>query len=658
MTQMTVQQAYDLGLGHIRAGRSGEAEAVLRQVVGADPNHLPSWLALAQLYYQTGRAAPALDAMRRAVTLDPRNPDLQGNLGTVLAATGQLDEAINVFVSAISLSPNSAGLYSNLGNALQAKGLYEQAVEAYRRAIAFQPASFEAHNNIGTAFMALDRKDEAIPEFRAALSLRPDFVQALNNLGTALGEKGFLDEAIKTCLRAIQIDPNFLGIYRNLGNSYRDAGRLDDAIAAYRKASEKKDDPAAMDDLFIALLLHPHLTREQVWQEHVTWNREYAKPLIPAHISHPNDANPDRRLKIGYVSPDFSEHPVGRFFLPLIANHDHTQFEIYCYDDTRRPDTLTQQAKAHAEVWRRTLGMPDENLAHLIRQDRIDILVDLTMHTKRNRLLAFARMPAPVQTTYLAYPGTTGLETMDYRITDPYLDPPDADEQFQSEKTVRLPHAFWCYQPHRLVPEVAPLPAATRGFIMFGCLNLFGKMNAPMFDLWAQILNNVPNSRIVLYCFEGSQRDRLLEHFAAKGIESARIELVPRSKPAEYFAKYRQIDIALDTSPFPGGTTSCDALWMGVPVVTLAGNTPLSRGGVSILSNVGLTELIAGSRDQYVEIATALAKDPQRIANYRTTLRDRMSASPLMNAPQHARDIEAAFRRMWRNWCQSPARLR
>jgi predicted O-linked N-acetylglucosamine transferase (SPINDLY family) len=263
----------------------------------------------------------------------------------------------------------------------------------------------------------------------------------------------------------------------------------------------------------------------------------------------------------------------------------------------------------------------------------------------------FARKPAPVQATYLAYPGTTGLETMDYRITDPYLDPPGADERFQSEKTVRLPHAFWCYQAHRLVPDVGPLPATTAGHVTFGCLNLFGKMNEPVFEVWARILRQVPGSRIVLYCFEGSQRKRLLDFFAARQVEGSRIEMVPRTMPEKYFARYQMIDIALDTHPFPGGTTSCDALFMGVPVVTLAGETPLSRGGVSILSNVGVNELIATSRDQYVEIATNLAKDPERIAQYRQTLRERMTASPLMNARQHARDIEAGFRGMWRKWC-------
>jgi predicted O-linked N-acetylglucosamine transferase (SPINDLY family) len=655
---MTVQQAYDVAVGHLRAGRAGDAEGALRQVVAADPNHLPSWLALAQIFYQTRRAVPALEAMRKAVALDPRNADLQSNLGTVLAAMGQLDEAIAAFLTAISLAPNVAGLYSNLGNALQAKGQYEQAIEAYRRAIALEPSSPEAHNNLGTAFTALDRKDEAIPEFRTAISLKADFAHALNNLGTVLGEKGLLDEAIEMLLKAIRAEPNFLGVYRNLGNSYRDAGRLDEAITAYRKATERKDDPSAMDELFIALLLHPHLSGKQLWQEHVDWNQDYARPLIPSHISYPNDRDPNRRLKIGYVSPDFSEHPVGRFFLPLVVNHDHTNFEIFCYDDTRRPDSATEIARKNADVWRRTLGMADEKLANLIRQDQIDILIDLTMHTKRNRLLVFARKPVPVQATYLAYPGTTGLETMDYRITDLYLDPVGTDKRFQSEKTVRLPHSFWCYQPHRLAPEIGPLPASTRGHVTFGCLNLFGKMNEPMFDLWARIMNNVPASRIVLYCFEGSQQKRLLDYFAGRALDASRIELVPRTLPAKYFAKYNEIDIALDTHPFPGGTTSCDALWMGVPVVTLAGSTPLSRGGVSILSNAGLSELIAGSHDHYVEIATALAKDVERIAQYRATLRAQMAASPLMNAPQHACDIESAYRQMWRNWCAAPAGLK
>ncbi|HEY8751277.1 MAG TPA: tetratricopeptide repeat protein [Tepidisphaeraceae bacterium] len=656
--QMTTQKSYEQAMQHLRAGRPADAEAAFQKVLGTDPRHLQSLLGLAQIFYQTGRPGPAVDALRKAAAIDPRNADLQSNLGTVLSATGQIDEAIAAFAQAISLAPNIGSFYSNLGNALQSRGQYEQAVEAYRRAIALQPMSADAHNNLGTAYIHLDRKDDAIPEFRQALTLRPSFAQAMNNLGTVLCEKGVLDEAIQCCKRALELDPDLLGVYRNLGNSYRDAGQLDEAIAAYRKASARKNEPAAMDDLFIALLLHPHLTREQVWNEHVIWNREYAMLLAPRQLAFANTPDPHRKIRVGYVSPDFSEHPVGRFFLPLIVNHDRSRFEIYCYDETRRPDLLTEEAKKHADVWRRTMALRDDQLARVITDDRIDVLVDLTMHTKRNRLLVFARKPAPVQTTFLAYPGTTGLTAMDYRITDPYLDPPDADQQFYSETSIRLPSSYWCYQPHRLAPPVNPLPAITRGEVTFGCLNLFGKMNAPVFELWTRILNAEPRSRIVIYCFEGSQRDRTIRFFAERGIDRSRIELVVRTSPAEYFLRYHQIDIALDTSPFPGGTTTCDSLWMGVPVVTLAGNTPLSRGGVSILSNVGIPELIAKSPDEYVQIASSLATDLPRLSAYRAGLRERMTTSPLMNPQQHARDMEAAYRQMWSRWCATASPLK
>jgi predicted O-linked N-acetylglucosamine transferase (SPINDLY family) len=294
----------------------------------------------------------------------------------------------------------------------------------------------------------------------------------------------------------------------------------------------------------------------------------------------------------------------------------------------------------------------------MIRNDHIDLLVDLAMHTRHNRLLVFARKPAPIQVTYLAYSGTTGLETMDYRLTDPYLDPPGSDETVYVEKTVRLRHTFWCYQaPPHAPPVVAP-PAFAAHRVTFGCFNQFAKVTSKALEAWAEILRKVPDSLLVAYAAEGEHRRHSRSILEEAGVDPQRLQFLKRVSTPAYFAQYNQIDIALDTFPYPGGTTTCDALWMGVPVVCLPGGTAISRGGLSVLSNVGLSEFAAVDLANYIQIAVKLAMDLPRLADLRVSLRDRMQASPLMNARDFARDIESCYRNMWRNWCQAKTERR
>ncbi len=395
----------------------------------------------------------------------------------------------------------------------------------------------------------------------------------------------------------------------------------------------------------------PGYDAQALYEEHRRWNRRHAEPLTKFIRPHLNDPSPDRRLRVGYVSPDFRSHPVGRFLLPLLKSHDHQGFEIFCYASVLVADSVTEQCRARADVWRDVLGLSDKQVAHAIRQDRIDILVDLTMHMAYNRLLVFARKPAPVQVTYLAYCGTTGLDAMDYRLTDPYLDPPGQDGRIYSEQSVRLPETYWCYEPPREAPPVNALPALETQQVTFGCLNNFCKVSGPVLAAWSQLLQAVPHSRLLLHAGSGSHRDRVRAFLAAQGISAERVAFIDWRPTAEYFGVYQRIDLALDPFPYGGGTTTCDALWMGVPVVSLAGQTAVGRGGLSLLSNVGLPELVARDCEQYVQIAVALAQDLSRLSQLRATLRDRVQASPLTNAPRFARNVEAAYRTMWQRWC-------
>ena len=317
------------------------------------------------------------------------------------------------------------------------------------------------------------------------------------------------------------------------------------------------------------------------------------------------------------------------------------------------PDGVTRELEDLADGWLSIAGMSDSQVADRIRNDRIDILVDLALHTATNRMLVFARKPAPVQVTMLGLPATTGLSTIDFRITDPYLDPPGPGDGDYSEQSVRLPHGFWCYDPDRDALPVADAPARKNGIVTFGCLNQFAKVNRPVLQLWARILRSVPGARLVLHSPPGSHRDAVTALFENGGIARARLEFAAQAPFRAYLEHYHHLDLCLDPFPFSGGTTTMDALWMGVPVITLAGRTAVGRGGVSILSNVGLTELIARSPEEYVALAVALARDPARLAGLRAGLRQRVQSSPLVDGPQYAADVEQAFRRMWLTWCGS-----
>jgi protein O-GlcNAc transferase len=616
--QMTLQQQFEAGLSHHQAGRLTEAERIYRQVLAEQPNHADALHLLGMLSGQTGRWDAAEDLIRRAIRIEP----------------------------------DYAEAYNNLGNCLKGNGRLDEAIAAYRQAIRIKPDFAEPHNNMGIAFRDNRQFDEAIASYRQAVRIKPDYAEAQSNLGNALKDTGQLDQAIACHREAIRLKPSFAGAYNNLGNALTRIGQLDEAIISYRQAIRLKPDfVEAHSGLVKTLHSHPGYDARTIHEELQRWSRRHAEPLKKLIQPYTNNRDPERRLRIGYVSPDFRDHVVGQNLLPLLREHNHGQFEVFCYADMVRNDAFTEQIRDYSDAWRSIARLSDSQAADLIRQDRIDILVDLMLHTANNRLLIFAHKPAPVQVTYLGYCGSTGLETMDYRLSDPYLDPTDSDLSFYSERTIRLPETYWCYGVAGPTPEPSPPPATTAGYITFGCLNSFTKVSPPALDLWAEILRVVPQSRLIVHSRPGKHLDAVRERFAGKGISTDRLEFPGQQPWPEYVNTYGRIDIALDPFPWGGGITTCDALWMGVPVVNLVGQTAVGRGGASILANIGLPELIARSPEQYLQIATGLARDLPRLAEMRRTLRGRMQASPLMDAPRFARNVEAAYRQMWRNWC-------
>ena len=637
------------------SGRPGEAVAVYREAISLRPGTAQLHVELGNALVEADRCEEAVAEFRRAIAIAPVDADAWYGLGVAFGRGRELDQAIGAFKEAVRLRPNDAHAHTHLGIAYYERGMLEASIAAHRRAVACAPNFAEAHNNLGLALHAAERSAEAVAAFRQALSARPNYPEALNNLGLAYEQLGKPDEAIGAYRRAVAARPGFAQAQNNLGNVLKEIGRLDEALVAYRESARASHLPWMHGNLLFALYAHQDVGPEELYREHVQWAERFVKPLVGERKPHSNDRKPERRLRVGWVSPDFNQHPVGRFLLPLFENIDRGEFEMFCYADGHRNDWVTDALKKHADQWQVTAGFSDVRVAEGIRADAIDILIDLTSQTKDNRLLVFARKPAPVQATYLAYGGTTGVDAIDYRITDPYLDPTGTDEAFYFEKSVRLPHTYWCYQGP---PEAGPVtlaPVEKEGQVTFGCLNTFSKVTPQVINTWARILKRVPTSRLLLHCREGTHRTSVTEAFRRERVDVDRIQCVPRTSRPDYFRLYQHIDIGLDPFPYPGGTTTCDALWMGVPVITLKGRTAVSRGGFSVLSNVGLPELVAESIEGYIGLAGKLAGDRGRIVELRSTLRERMLRSPLMDAPGFARDFGEALRGMWRRWCAAPA---
>jgi protein O-GlcNAc transferase len=632
-------------------GQVDEAIAAYSRAIVLKPDSPEAHFNLGIILQARGQLDQTIAAYRQAIALRPNYADAHSNLGVALLNTGQLDQAIAAFRQAVILKPNFAEAHFNLGNALRSSGQLDEAIAAYRQAIALRPNYADAYNNLGVAMKYKRQLDESIAACRRAIAIRPNYAEAHNNLGNALRELGQLDESIAAFRQAIALEPDLSEAHNNLGNALKDQGQLDLAMAAYRAALLLKPDyPGAQSNLLYVMYFHPGYDAQAIYEEHRRWSQQHAEPLMKFVQPYTNDRNPERRLKIGYVSPDFHEHCQSLFTVPLFSHHNHRDFEIFCYSHQVHTDALTTRLKSFADVWRNVAQISDQQLSEIIRNDQIDILVDLTMHMANSRPQLFARKPAPVQVAWLAYPGTTGLSAMDYRLTDPWLDPPGLFDTCYSEESIRLPDTFWCYDPLTNEPQINDLPALQNGFITFGCLNNFCKINDGVLKLWAQVLAAVPNSRLILLVPAGQVRQWVQDKFREQGIDAKRVEFADYKPRAEYLKSYNRIDLGLDTQPYNGHTTSLDSLWMGVPVVTLVGQTVVGRAGWSQLCNIGLQQLAALTPDEFVFIAAELAGDLPRLRELRSGLRQRMQASPLMDASRFAHNIETAYRKMWHRY--------
>lgn len=537
------------------------------------------------------------------------------------------------------------------------KGETARSIAVYQYALRSYPDHSGILTNFSGVLLSLGLRDEALPILLKVVDQDPDYLGAWDNLAEAAYRYGRLDEAEMFARHALEIDPGDYIAWNHLAGVYKDRGRLLEAVNYFQKGILAS--PA--NSMIYSNLVFTSIYCGQGWMPDYTaetarnFDRVHARRYWRDDWGHENTPDPDRPLRIGFVSPDLRRHAVAYFVEPLWQNLDRKQFHLVAYYNQATRDPVTDRMEALADEWRPVIGLNDDQLAEQIRKDRIDILVDLAGHTAGNRLLAFARKPAPVQLTWLGYPSTTGLRAMDWLLTDASLDPPGMTEHLLVEKPWRMKDVFCVYRPHDGSPEpIGRLPADDNGYITFGCFNNFAKVTPQVIALWCQILVQVPTARLLLEAnaledpsFAADVRGR----FAAGGVDPARLELLGR-RPEHQYHLYNRIDIALDPFPCNGGTTTFDTLWMGVPLVSLEGGHMMARMGGDLLRHAGLGELAVGSEAAYAETAIALANDLPRLRSMRDGLRDRVRQSPLMDAPLFARNFEAAMRGMWQEWCQ------
>ncbi len=649
------QAHFDLGSVLQAQGKLDEAARCYRTALELQPNDASAHINLGAILQARQAYDEAESHFRAAVQAQPEDSSAQLNLGTNYQARDQLAQAETCYRAALRLDSRCVAAHSALGSVLLRQGKSDEALTAFEEAIRLEPREAESHLNASAALQAQGKFNAALTRLEEAIRLDPNNALAYSNLGVIRNEQGRRDDAVAACRRAIELDPKAAEAHNNLAVALMALGRMDEAIASARQAAglSPVGSPHGSNLLYM-LNYDPRYDPATIFAEHRAWAARHADPVTARSAPHSNDPAPDRRLRVGYVSAHFIAHAVNFFTEPILAAHDHEHVEVFCYAHVDQPDEITARLRACADHWRDIAHLSDEQVSQLVRDDRIDILVDLAGHIGGNRLGLFARKPAPVQVTYIGYQNTTGMRAMDYRLTDAWADPPGVTDEIYTEKLVRLPRSFFCYLPSPDAPPVSPLPALEKGHITFGSFNAFAKIGPTVLATWARLLDAVPGSRLVIV---GNAAPSLVEYlthsFEKHGVETGRLTLADRRPREGYLELIRQVDVALDPFPFNGHTTTCDALWQGVPVVTLAGETYVSRFGASAHVNMELESLIAKTPDESVEIAARVAGDVERLAELRASLRQRMAASPLLDSAGFTRELEAAYRKMWIDWCNA-----
>ena len=673
----------------VKEGRLEEAKALFNSICRSTANDAEAWFWLGRVYGKLGEIDAAGECCRRAIGLDPDYCEAHVNLGKVLLLQGKYKEAIANYQTVLKIDSKNAEAYTDLGNVWFRQGKFEDAVKCYETVVRLKPQSADALYNLGNIKRVQNKYSEATSCYEKAISINPDMAAAYNNLGAALYKQGEVARAISNYQSALELDPDYAEAYNNLGIILREQGYMVDAERMFNKAMQlnpeliepylclgamrnrQGDAESAMELFQKALAIAP--SRADI-QSSILMTmyylpgyssdtlfaaaRQWAVRHKPEGWRPPrflNNTDPLRRLRIGYVSGDFNAHPVAYFIEPVLRHHDRSEHEVFCYYNNTISDEYTRRLQACSDHWVDIAGQSNEAVLQRIQRDGIDVLVDLSGHTANNCLPVFIHKAAPVQATWMGYFATTGVETMDYVISDQYVIP-RGDERFYVERVVRLPHSYLCFSPPRHPVDVSPLPALTAGTITFGCFNNPAKLSRATFDCWLRLLHAVPQSRLFIK-YRGADSDTNQKRYKAlfenAGIGTERLRLSGYSPREGMLAAYHEVDIALDPFPYNGGTTTAEALWMGVPVITLRGDRFAGRVGESMLTAMGLGEFIVNMEDDYVARVAALTADLDTLADLRATLRERMLDSPLCDGAAFTGSLEEAYRRMWRTWCRT-----
>jgi len=645
------------GMALEQEGRLDEALRHYEQAVHLAPNLARAHFNRGNLLLERGDASGALEAYATALAHKPDSAAAHYNKGNAHASLGQLSAAVEAYENALGLKPDFADAELALGIVLESLGRLGDAASHYRRAAGLSPTNSDAFYRLGMAMLALDRPEQAIQSFRSAIEANPRLADAHNSLGVILNLIGKYDEAVGHLREAVSIEPDFLQAHVNLGSLLKDIGLLDSALESTRKALQIDPDyPLAHSNLLFIQNYLGDLPDSRLLEDARRYGDVVARLARP-YVAWPNVPDPGRCLKVGLVSGDLCDHPVGHFVegvLAALSSGFRGRIELHAYPCGPCNDATSARIRSSCHGWHPAAGLSDEALAGHIHSHGIDVLIDLAGHTAHGRLPVFAWKPAPVQVSWLGYFATTGVTAIDYFVADPWT-LTEREESSFTEKVWRLPETRLCFTPPEAEVAVTALPALDSGHVTFGCFNNLTKMNDAVVALWARILAKLPDSRLFLksrQLVEPSVRKDVERRFAACGIDPGRLWLEGHSSRHDYLAAYQRIDIALDPFPYPGGTTTVEALWMGVPALTLSGERFLARQGVGLLMNAGLPDWVASGPDDYVARAVLHASEPKRLADLRGKLRDQVTASPLYDAARFARHFESALRGMWTLWCE------
>ncbi|GER29047.1 tetratricopeptide repeat protein [Striga asiatica] len=690
----------DLGTSLKLAGNSPEGIQKYYEAIKIDPHYAPAYYNLGVVYSEMMQYDTALSCYERAAIERPMYAEAYCNMGVIYKNRGDLESAIACYDRCLTVSPNfeiaknnMAIALTDLGTKVKLEGDINQGVAYYKKALYynwhyadamynlgvaygemlkfdmaivfyelafhFNPHCAEACNNLGVIYKDRDNLDKAVECYQMALSIKPNFSQSLNNLGVVYTVQGKMDAAASMIEKAIVANPTYAEAYNNLGVLYRDAGNISLAVEAYEQCLKiDPDSRNAGQNRLLALNYIYEGADDKLYETHRDWGRRFLR-LFPQYNSWDNVKDPERPLVIAYVSPDYFTHSVSYFIEAPIIYHDYANYKVVVYSAVVKADAKTNRFRdrvlKNGGTWRDIYGIDEKKVASLVREDKIDILVELTGHTANNKLGMMACRPAPVQVTWIGYPNTTGLPTIDYRITDALADPVDT-KQKHVEELVRLPDSFLCYTPSPEAGPVSPAPALANGFVTFGSFNNLAKITPKVLQVWAKILCAVPNSRLIVKCKPfccDSLRQQFLTTLEKLGLDSLRVDLLPLIiLNHDHMQAYSLMDISLDTFPYAGTTTTCESLYMGVPCVTMGGSVHAHNVGVSLLKTVGLNNLVAKNEDEYVQMAVQLASDLNALSSLRMRLRDLMLKSPLCDGSKFTRGLESAFRNMWRRYCK------